>query len=164
MQIVCSVLSACLFLVVAGIGMAQTKDPCSDQRSRRAWETGIDPVYADAMELTRTLEAHGFFVECVRSSKQSQIFDGQKGAAWYKSDHGIFEVLFLPKGQTFDELKIVAKSREGYTVYSFRGKPSIPGTMESKSRIAFIKHENLMFQVSGDDPLTKSLGQVFQNR
>jgi hypothetical protein len=34
--------------------------------------------------------------------------------------------------------------------------------METNSRIAFIKHENVMFEVFGDDGLAKSLEQVFQ--
>ena len=156
-------LFACLFIAVVASAVAQSNDPCSNEESRRAWEG--DPVHDDAMELARTLENHGFVVECVRSSKQAQIFDGQKGAAWYKTNRGVFEVLFLPKGQTFDELTVVTESKEGDSImYSFRGKPQIPTTMEAKSRIAFIKHENVMFEVFGNDSLAKSLEEVFQNR
>jgi hypothetical protein len=124
---------------------------------------GSDPVHDDAMELARTFERHGFIVECVRSSKQARIFDGQKGAAVYKTNRGSFEVLFLPKGQTFDELEIVSESKgRDFRKYSFQGKPKITHTMETNSRIAFIKHENVMFEVFGDDGLAKSLEQVFQ--
>jgi len=49
-------------------------------------------------------------------------------------------------------------------MYSFQGKPLSSTTMESKARIAFIKHDNVMFEVFGDDSLAKSLEQVFQNR
>jgi hypothetical protein len=38
--------------------------------------------WESAIGLAHTLESHTFVVECVRSSKQAQIFDGQKGAAW----------------------------------------------------------------------------------
>lgn len=73
--------------------------------------------------------------------------------------------MFLPKGQTFDELKILSESKEGgFSMYSFQGKPLSSTTMESKARIAFIKHDNVMFEVFGDDSLAKSLEQVFQNR
>ena len=160
MRLVRPLSSVCLFVAVVASAAAQTNDPCRDENLRRAWES--DPIHDDAMELARTLEDHGFIVQCVRSSKQARIFDGQKGAALYKTNRGSFEVLFLPKGQTFDELKIVSESNEGFLKYSFRGKPQIPHTMETKSRIAFIKHENVMFEVFGNDLLAKSLEQVFQ--
>ena len=162
MKLAYRLLIACLFVVMAAYAAAQSNDWCRDENSRRAWEH--DPVHDEAMELAHTLESHGFIVECVRSSKQAQLFDGQKGAAVYKTNRGVFEVLILPKGQTFDELKIVTESKGEDTIYSFRGKPLIPSTMESKSRIAFIKHDNVMFEVSGNDSLAKSLEQVFQNR
>lgn len=155
-------LLACLFVATVASAVAQTNDWCRNEDLRRAWQR--DPVHDDAMELASALERHDFIVECVRSSKQAQIFDGQKGAAVYKTNRGVFEVLFLPKGQTFNELKIVSESKEGFSKYSFRGRPRIPQTMETKSRIAFIKHENVMFEVFGNDGLARSLEQVFQNR
>ena len=153
-------LLACLFVVAVASAVAQTNDWCRNEDLRRAWER--DPVHDYAMELASTLERHDLIVECVRSSKQAQIFDEQKGAAIYKTNRGVFEVLFLPKGQTFDELKIVSESKEGFSKYSFRGRPRIPHTIETKSQIAFIKHENVMFEVFGNDELAKILEQVFQ--
>ena len=35
--------------------------------------------------------------------------------------------------------------------------------MESKSRIVFIRHENVMFEVFGNHSLAKSLEQALQN-
>ena len=94
MHIVCRALSACLFFVVSGSAVAQSRDPCTGEDSRRAWESRTDPIFSDAMELAGTLENHGFAVECVRSSKQADLFEGEKGAAWYKTQQGVFEVLF----------------------------------------------------------------------
>ena len=163
MKLACRLFIVCVVFVMAATAVGQSNDPCRDENSRRAWDH--DPVHDDAMELAHTLEGHSFVVECVRSSKQSQIFDGQKGAAWYKTNRGIFEVLFLPRGQTFDELKIVSESKGGgFSIYSFQGKPLTSTTMKSKAPIAFIKHDNVMFEVFGDDSLAKNLEQVFQNR
>lgn len=159
MRFVRHALCACLLVACVAGAMAQSNNWCRAQNSRRAWER--DPVHDDAMELARTLENHGFIVECVRSSKQARIFDGQKGAAVYKRNRGSFEVLFLPKGQSFDELEIVSEPKEGgFSKYSFRGKPQIPQTMENKSRVAFIRHENVMFEVFENDSLAKSLEHV----
>lgn len=45
-----------------------------------------DPAYADAMSLARTLQARGFIVKCVLQSKMIHIFEGQKGAALFRTD------------------------------------------------------------------------------
>jgi hypothetical protein len=74
MKLARRVLFTCSLFVIATNAVAQSNDPCRDENLRRAWER--DPVPDDAMELAHTLERHGFVVECVRSSKQAQLFDG----------------------------------------------------------------------------------------
>ncbi len=109
MQIVRFILSACMFLAVVSNALAQSTDPCNNDDLRRAWEN--DPIYTEAGELPRILENRGFVVVCVRSSKQAELFEGEKGAAWYKTKQGVFEVLFLPVSQNFEGLQIVAESK-----------------------------------------------------
>jgi hypothetical protein len=120
MQIVRVVLSTCLFLTVVANALAQSTDPCNNDELRRAWES--DPIYTEAMELARTLENRGFVLECVRSSKQAAFFEGEKGAAWYKTKQGVFEVLFLPVSQNFEGLQIVAESKPGDATLTFFGE------------------------------------------
>jgi hypothetical protein len=101
---------------------ADAVDPCAEPKSKLAWDSGQNPVYTDAVELGRTLNARGFLVECILASKMADLFQGQKGAAWFKTNQGIFEVLFLPKSKTFAELKITLKpERNGRFVYIPRG-------------------------------------------
>ncbi len=162
MHLVCRVLGACLFVLVAGNAVAQSKDPCSDQDSRRAWESRNDPIYADAMELAGTLENYGFVVECVRSSKQADLFEGQKGAAWYKTKHGVFEVLFLHESRNFDGLEVVDEpTTGGRHTYTFLGTPRTSTWMEGAKPITFIRHKNLMFEVFDNEALAKRLGRAF---
>jgi hypothetical protein len=63
--------------------------------------TSTDPVYAETVELTRELENHGFVVRCVLQLKMANTFQGQLGAALYRTSRGDFEALFLPKPRTF---------------------------------------------------------------
>ena len=162
MHIACRVLSACLFVVVAGGAVAQSKDPCSAEDSRRAWESRTDPIYSDAMELAGALENYGFAVDCVRSSKQADLFEGEKGAAWYKTKQGVFEVLFLHESQTFDGLEVVDEpTTGGRHTYRFRGTPRTSSWMEGAKPITFIRHKNLMFETFDNEELAKRLGRAF---
>ena len=72
-----------------------------------------DPAYLDAVELARTLADHGFMVMCIAPSKWTGMFEGQKGAAVYRTDRGGFDALFLPKPQNFDRLQIVERQESG---------------------------------------------------
>jgi hypothetical protein len=148
---------ACGLLTITTL-VSQSADPCVDKDLKRAWESGTDPVYADAMELTRMLKDHGLVVECVRSSKQAQLVEGQKGAAWFKTRQGVFEVWFLPKDRTFKNLRIVADSKpESRYSYSFEGSPHISTAMDSAKPIIFIQHENLLFEILDHEELAKHL-------
>ncbi|PYX26803.1 MAG: hypothetical protein DMG80_20720 [Acidobacteria bacterium] len=70
------------------------------------------------------------------------MLDGQLGAAFFRSDIGDFEALFLPRPKTWDELEIVEQREQGgYSRYHFRGAPTYSGTWEGKS-VYFVKHRN----------------------
>jgi hypothetical protein len=113
-----------------------------------------DPVYVDAMELARYLLDHGFIVKCVLASKEQNQFDGQKGAALYRTDRGSFVVLFLPKAETFDAVEVVEQRRGARYLYSFRGTPRSPTHIDSSKPIYYIKFGNVLFDVWGDAELT----------
>jgi hypothetical protein len=114
------------------------------------------------MELTGKLESCGFAVECVRSSKQADLFEGEKGAAWYKTKQGIFEVLFLHERQDFDGLEVIDEPTiGGRHTYTFRGTPRTSTRMEGASLITFVRHKNLMFEVMNNEALAHRLGRAF---
>jgi len=142
----------------------QSPNACKDVSAKKAWDDAKSPVYQDAMQLARTLSQRGFYVECIRRSKEENVFEGQKGAAWFKTDQGIFEVWFLPVGESFADLQIVEESKgDGRFIYSFRGTPRILTHIDSSEPIVFIKQGNLLFEVWGDERLAASLRQAFQN-
>jgi hypothetical protein len=109
-----------------------------------------DPAYADAMNLARTLQAHGFIVKCVLQSKMSHIFDGQKGAALFRTDHGDFEALFLPTPQTFASVELIEWRENDRFLYSFRGRPSPTSLqpIDSAYPMFFDGHANQFFVTS----------------
>ena len=117
-----------------------------------------DPAYPDAMELTRTLQSHGFIVKCVLQSKMSGTFAGQTGAALFKTDQGDFEVLFLPKEQSFDSLKTIERRENGRFLYSFEGdpRPHSPHPIDSKYPMFFEKHANEFF-ITSQPELAKTI-------
>jgi len=134
---------------------AQTQpDVCKDAPSQADWNSATSPVYADATALAEELKSHGVAVECIRLSKQEDIFEGQKGAAWFQSKQGVFEVLFLQSGKDFSALTITEKQANDITTYSFSGNPQATlKSMQSVKHLHFIKHKNVLFEVLENDPL-----------
>ena len=147
-----------LVLVQASLTVAQN-DPCDP----RALLPQTDPAYPDAMELAKTLTRHGISVRCVLLSKEAQMFEGQLGAAFFRSDIGDFEALFLPRPKTWDELEVVEQREHGgYTRYHFRGVPKYSGTWEGKS-VYFVKHGNQLLH-SLDEKMVAKLRKAFTAR
>lgn len=116
-----------------------------------------DPAYAEATDLTNTLDGLGILVRCTRSSKMARLFRGEVGAAWFRSDDGIFEVVFLPKGHTFAHLKIVEKRDGDRYLTSFRGQPYSQVHMDGSKPTYFIKRGNQLYSVWGDEKLAALL-------
>jgi hypothetical protein len=145
------------------LSSAQSSDPCTDVRSQQIWDDATSPVYEDATKLASTLDHRGLVVQCIRRSVGERIFPGEKGAAWFKTDQGIFEVWFLPESQSFEGLEVIGQEQGGRYVYSFRGTPRIVTTIDSSKPISFIKHGNVLFEVWGNEMLAASLSRALRN-
>jgi len=121
---------------------------CKD-REWLAVLTKSDPAYPYAIEFARLLSSKGIHVECLCASKMQRFFAGQVGAAWNRTDAGIVEALFLPKGQAFN-VELVETSENGRYHYSFRGTPTGAPRMDSSKPMAIIQHGNVLMVVLGD--------------
>jgi hypothetical protein len=84
------------------------------------------------------------------------VFDGQSGAAVYRTDKGEFDVLFLPRAETFDAVQVVEQKQGELHVYSFRGTPHSPMRMEVR-KTYFINSGSLLFVVMDDADLAASI-------
>ena len=116
-----------------------------------------DPAYEDAIELARTLSEHGFTIKCVLSSKMGGLFNGQEGAALFRTSDGDFDALFLPQPKNFADLKVIERPLKKGFVYSFAGKPRPRpvNRMESPRRVYFLKNANELLVLNDDSLRTK---------
>jgi hypothetical protein len=123
------------------------------------------PAYLDALELARTLRDKGFMVMCIAPSKWTGVFEGQRGAALYRTNQGSFDVLFLPKPQNFDRLEIVERHENGEYLYSFAGRPTPwPAKVIAGPRPTFfIRHTNRLI-VAFDTEVADHLRTAFAPR
>jgi len=122
-----------------------------------------DPAYVDAAGLARTLEVHGFIVRCVLQSKMTHFFDGQTGAALFRTDYGDFDVLFLPPSQTFALVELIEWQEDNRFLYSFRGNPSPTSSqpIDSTQPMFFGRHANQFF-VTSNRQFAESLATAFR--
>ena len=58
--------------------------------------TPADPAYADARNFADILDHSGIKVLAISPSKFNGFFGGVQKAAYYRTDKGIFEVIFFP--------------------------------------------------------------------
>jgi hypothetical protein len=65
----------------------------------------------------------GISVSCIGPSTINGLFEGEVGAAIYKTSRGVFEALFLPQSRAFDELQIRERRDGASYLYSFEGPP-----------------------------------------
>jgi hypothetical protein len=159
-----------IVLVVLPAGLFAQATDCNDPHAspqanaiaQQQWDNRSSPVYQDATELARTLNERGLPVQCIRRSVGERIFKGQKGAAWFKTDRGVFDVWFLPASESFADLKIQERQEEGEYIYTFSGIPQISRTIEGSKRSFFVPCRNFLFLVSGDGQLATSLRNACQ--
>ena len=123
--------------------------------------SSTDPVFADAMELKRSLESQGFVVHCMFPTKLGNIFQVEEGGvsrstiegeANFRTNYGDVEAVFVPKPQTFSSFKINERREDGGYFYKFAGTPRVwaVNRFESPYRYYFLKHDNQLLLVSND--------------
>jgi hypothetical protein len=143
-----------------------------------------DQAYPDAIALSETLSTYGISVKCILTSTMNFTFDGQNGAATYRTDHGNFEVLFLPQPKTFDRLKVIERRHGERYSYRFKGPPQpwpanliesvallvvepLPAELvlqpKTAFRIYFIKNRNVLFVVEVNKELAATLGKLVRS-
>src|SRR5271167_1343988 len=99
-------LSLGLLLLACSPTLFSQNTDCTAQELKAALPSNT-PAYRDAVVLSETLSRNGILVKCVLGSTMEGTFEGQSGAAVYRTVHSILEVLFLPQTRTFERLKII---------------------------------------------------------
>ena len=151
----CLIFPAMLFLLPPPTSAATQGSECSAQDLLARLKTD-DPAFTNAMELAQTLRNHGFTVKCVLQSKSIGLFEGQKGAALYRTNRGDFQALFLPKTQKF-AVQPIETRENGWYIYSFAGSPHATGGPWNCARPTyFSQHANQLFE-TWDEQLAAAL-------
>jgi len=124
------------------------------------------PLYRDAAVLSATLTKGGILVKCISRSPMDGTFEGQSGAAVYRTVHGTFQVLFLPQTTTFDRLKIIEQHNGDRYLYRFQGPPQPwpANLIDTAFRIYFVKDRNLLFVVDDDAELAALLRKFVRSQ
>jgi hypothetical protein len=111
------------------------------------------------MALAQTLRNQGFTVKCVLQSKMIGLFEGEQGAALYRTNRGDVERLFLRKTQIF-AVQPVEKRRNGRYIYSFGGNPHpTGGSWDCATPTYFTQRGNQLF-VTSDAQLAADLDKA----
>jgi hypothetical protein len=138
-----------LLLALAGLNAIAQEPRCGPHELSTSLPLA-NPAYSDAMILRQDLTEDGLGVECVLQSKWRRMFFTSKGnqnaAALFRTDHGDFEVLLLPKPFVFDFLTVNEQKNDGSYSYSFSGDPYSELHIESIHRMYFVKRGNKMFE------------------
>ena len=126
-----------------------------------------DPAYADALQLKKTLEDHGFRVYCTFETKFSSMFslwDGDVahstilGEACLRTDLGDIDAVFLPSNQTFAEFQIKEQRKGDGYIHKTSGTPRMHGNvLESARRQYFLKDHNRLLLLGDDTRLLTHL-------
>jgi hypothetical protein len=145
-------------LVLAGPPALFTQNTDCTAQGLRALPSN-SPVYRDAAVLSATLTKGGILVKCISRSPMEGTFEGQSGAAVYRTVRGTFQVVFLPQTRTFDRLKIIEQHNGDRYLYRFQGPPQPwpANLIDTAFRIYFVKDRNLLFVVDGDAELAAIL-------
>ncbi len=121
-----------------------------------------NPAYNDAMDLQKTLEARGFVVDCIFPTKFSSAFlvwengvprSTVEGEACFRTNFGDLDIVFIPKPQTFVELKIEERREGGGYLYTFSGMPEVwlvKRVGSGPRREYFLKHDNYILSVTDE--------------
>jgi len=137
---------------------------CAGREREEALPTDAG-VYRDAMTLADKLGKNGIEVECVMGSTMGGSFEGQNGAAVYRTNRGSLDVLFLTPPGTFDRLRILEQRNGERYSYRFKGPPQPwpSNLIDSAYRIYFIKDRNMLFVVD-DVELAAMIQKLVRSR
>lgn len=154
-------LSMGLLLLACPFEINSQTVPCGPKEMEAALPSDA-PAYPDAISLSEQLGKHGISVRCLLRSKMEDTFQGQEGAALYRTDQGDFEALFLPPPKTFGQLKVIEWRDGRRCLYRFKGHPQpwSASLIDSAFRLYFVKNRNLLFVVQNSKQLSAILEKL----
>jgi len=124
-----------------------------------------DRSYADAMNTATLIEGRGIHIKSIHKSKLQGFFRDVWKAAFYKTDKGLFQIIFFDEPGQAEKIT-VKEVRDGKRfIYSFEGqpRPNPPGdVMNAGYKNFFIMRDRLFIVVAEDEKLYETLKAIFQ--
>jgi hypothetical protein len=141
-------------------------NPCGPEELQATLPSN-NVVYRNAVSLSKILSGDGIGVKCILRSTMENMFEGQEGAAVYRTDHGSFEVCFLSRNGTFERLKVTEAHEGGQRyLYRFAGPPQPwpSNLIDSAFPIYFVKDRNLLFVMESNKVLAQMLEKLVRSK
>ena len=124
-----------------------------------------DRAYAEATNTAALIEGRGLHINSIHKSKLEGFFRGVWNAAVYKTDKGIFQIIFFPEPKQAEKIT-VKEVRDGKRfIYSFEGQPEPDpprDVMNAGYKNFFIMKDKLFIVVGEDEKLYETLKTIFQ--
>ena len=124
-----------------------------------------DPSYADATNTAALIEGRGLHIKSIHKSKMEGFFRDVWKAAVYKTDKGIFQIIFFPEPKQAEKITVREVQEGKRFIYSFEGqpKPDPPrDVMNAAYKNFFIMKDNLFIVVAEDEKFYATLKTIFQ--
>ncbi len=117
-----------------------------------------NPSYQDALALFLTLNDRGVVSDCVAMSKSDGLLKGQRGAAVFHTDKGLFDALFFPTRQQVQEIRIAEQQNGGsYTHTLSTPLTHFTRTWSNHFPMYYVKYENVLLMIFKDEDLARVL-------
>ena len=147
-----------LVVCIGAFDEASAKNPSLASVAYQSKDSSLlkftDVAYAEAMEFAQFLNSKGVTVQSVHGSKFNGFFRGLKKAAFFRTDKGVVDVIFLPEPTGAEKVRVIEQRREGRYHYSFEGQPhpNPPGdTIDAGRPVYFLMHRNWFMVLSNKE-------------
>ena len=124
-----------------------------------------DRSYAEATNTAALIAGRGLHIKSIHKSKMEGFFRGVWNAAVYKTDKGIFQIIFFPEPKQAEKIT-VKEVRDGKRfIYSFEGQPEPDpprDVMNAGYKNFFIMKDRLFIVVGEDEKLYETLKKILE--
>ena len=150
-------------VLIVCFGAFDAASPAARQSKDGSILKATDVAYAEAMDFAHFLNGKGITVKSVHGSKLNGFFRGLDKAAFFRTEKGVVEVIFFPKPNGAEKVRVMERPRGERYLYSFEGQPhpNPPGdTIDASRPMYFLAHRSWFIVLSGkelNDALRRAL-------
>ena len=124
-----------------------------------------DRSYAEATNTAALIEGRGLHINSIHKSKMEGFFRGVWNAAIYKTDKGVFQIIFFPESKQAEKITVKEVQEGKRFIYSFEGQPEPDpprDVMNAGYKNYFIMKDKLFIVVGENEKLYETLQKIFE--